>query len=315
MIAPSGCFTYTVILQGSPGRWHGLAQPASDPARHPGVVGDQPQLELVDGTLTLKCSESWISRKRNRHYSEWGPPASEVRLAVGGVVEAVARHGDVLTVYRTGTGDCGVELRTGGELKTSLGAVRGDEAIRIEEDPRAHETRLYGVAAILDADDTSLVWVGGSDPPHESVIRRIQGLPAGRWVIAIAGQDPEARRRMNHRISAIRLPPEGGARWYVDVDERFTSRDKWLSYLRSLPKRRPNDLWIRFTAGNVSITLKEGDYGFMDPWHLFVQRVFTPGLPGELSQLAIVRSHPTVNKEMVIESAQTIASRPMEIRS
>jgi hypothetical protein len=42
--------------------------------------------------------------------------------------------------------------------------------------------------------------------------------------------------------------------------------------------------------------------------------VFTPGLPGQLSQLAIVRNHPAVSKEMVIESARMIASGLIEIR-
>jgi hypothetical protein len=118
---------------------------------------------------------------------------------------------------------------------------------------------------------------------------------------------------MNHRVSAFRLSSEGG-RWFVDVDERFTSQEQWLAYLRALPKRRPNDLWIRFTFKDASIVLREGEYGFTNPWHLFVRRVFTPGLPGQLSQLAIVRNHPAVSKEMVIESARMIASGLIEIR-
>lgn len=124
MIAPSGCFTYTtVIRQGSSGRWHGRARPASNPAWHPGQAGNRPQLELVRGTLTIRCVESWISRKLNRHYAGFGQPASEVRLEVGAVVEAVAQDGDLLVAHRTGTGDCGVELRAGDGLKAGLGLV------------------------------------------------------------------------------------------------------------------------------------------------------------------------------------------------
>jgi hypothetical protein len=314
MVAPSGCFSYTAVIhKEQTGAWRGRAHAAQDLARHPGLAGNQPQLELVDGTLTITCTESWSSWRRNPHYARWGAPASEVRLAVGGVSEAVARDGDELIVHRTGTGDCFFQLRAEGELKVGLGAIHGDDAIRIEEDPRAAETRHYGLAATLEADAPSLVWLDVSDPHHESVIRRIECLPAGRWVIAIAGPHAEERRRVNRRVAGFRLPPDGGSRWYVEVDERFSSKDEWLAYLGSLPRRRPDDLWIRFTARDESITLKEGEYGFMDPWHLFVQRVCAPGTPGQLSQLAIVRNHPSVSKEMVIESGRAIAVGPMEI--
>lgn len=314
MISPSGCFTYsTVIRRGSDGRWEGRALAAVDGTRHPGLVGDQPQLELLRGLLTLRRSESWFSRKRNRHYAQWGSPASTVRLPVGEVIEAVASEGDHLIARRTGTGDCGVELRRGGELKVGLGAVQGDEWLAVQDDPRAHDSSLSRMAAILDRPDTSLVWVDAADRDHEALVRRIQGVPPGPLVVAIAGQDAEARRRVNHRLSAIRLPPGSSGRWYVDVDERFTSLEEWLSHVHSIPKRRPDDLWIRFTSRSESITLREGEYGFMDPWHLFVQRVFAPGLPGALSQMAIVRAHPGVNQEMVIASARSIASGRIEI--
>jgi hypothetical protein len=314
MIGPPGWFTYTAVIhKDQTGTWRGRAHAAQDAARHPGLAGDQPQLELIDGTLTITCTESRSSQRRNPHYARWGAPASAVRLAVGDVPEAVARDGDELTIDRTGTGDCAFQLRTEGELNVGLGAIRNDGGIKIEEDPRADETELYGVAAVLDADATSLVWLNISDPDHESVVRRIECLPAGPWVIAIAGQHAEERRRMNRRVAALRLRFDGGSRWSVDVDERFSSKDEWLAYLRSLPKRRPDDLWIRFTARGESITLKEGEYGFMDPWHLSVQRVYTPGMPGQLSQLAIVRKHPSVSKEMVIESGRAIAFGRMEI--
>ena len=314
MIAPSGCFAYAaVILQGSSAGWHGRAQPASDPTRHPGLLGRQPHLDLLGGTLRVRCAESWISRKTNRHYVDWGPPASEVRLAVGPVIEAFAQNGDELVVYRRGTGDCGVELRTGRELRAGLGAIRGGESIQIEEDPRADETQLYHLAASLEAVDTALIWLDVSDPNCEAVVASIKEVPARRLIIAIAGPNIDERRRMNHRVAKGPLPPGRGSCSYVDVDGRFTSRDQWLSYLRSLPTSRPTDLWIRFTASARSILVREGEYAFMQPWHLFVQRVSTPGLPGQLSQLAIVRQHAAVSREMVIESAHAIAAGLSEI--
>jgi hypothetical protein len=91
-------------------------------------------------------------------------------------------------------------------------------------------------------------------------------------------------------------------------------KDDWLHYLRSLPRTRPTDLWLRISVDGVSTILQEGAYVFARPWHLFVQNVFRPGLPGEWSQLAVARDHPALTREIVIESTQTIASRRIEIR-
>ena len=50
-------------------------------------------------------------------------------------------------------------------------------------------------------------------------------------------------------------------------------------------------------------------YTFRAPWHLFVAKVFTPGIPGELSQLAVGREHPMLTAQMVVSiSTRLIAS-------
>ena len=51
----------------------------------------------------------------------------------------------------------------------------------------------------------------------------------------------------------------------------------------------------------------------MEPWHLFVQAVYRWGLPGELSQFAVARAHPRRGEEVIVSSAQAIASGAIEI--
>jgi len=121
---------------------------------------------------------------------------------------------------------------------------------------------------------------------------------------------------MNHRVSELHRPlPHGRSSCrYVDVDARFNTREEWLDYLRTIPKSRPDDLWLRINIGVTSTTLGQGAYAFVDCWHLFVRKVHEPGLPGQLSQLGIARSHPAMTQTALIESMQAIASREIEIR-
>jgi hypothetical protein len=96
---------------------------------------------------------------------------------------------------------------------------------------------------------------------------------------------------------------------YIDVDERFATVEQWMEHVRGLPARRPHDLWIRVTVDPVATVLRDDEYAFVPPWHLFVLKVFRYGIPGEWSHLAIVREAPGVNKQTVIESTELVASR------
>ncbi len=77
---------------------------------------------------------------------------------------------------------------------------------------------------------------------------------------------------------------------------------------------RPRDLWLRIAIGGFSTVVKEGEYAFIEPWHLTVRKVYEPGDPGESSQLAVVRHDPAITKESVIESAELMAAGGMELR-
>ncbi len=75
----------------------------------------------------------------------------------------------------------------------------------------------------------------------------------------------------------------------------------WLS------GERPTDLHIGFEIDGQGLTVLEGDYVFQPPWHVYVERVYRPGLPSDPSRLAVVWTDPAIAKEMVIHSTRRIA--------
>ncbi len=312
-ISPAAQCNYLVrVSRGAGGCWHGRADPASDDAYHPGLAGNRPEIELRDDVIMLRPTESGLSRARTPKYRDWGPPASEVSIPVGPAVSAVLAEGDVMVVSRLGTSDLAVVVLRGDALQLGLGAIAcaplGSE-VTVQEDPRASEQWLYGIAATLEDPEATLVWIDLADPNCQSAINSIDDVPTKRVVIAIAGPEPAERRRMNNSIAAKRSPAWQSARWYVDVDARFATREQWVEHLRGLPKTRPTDLWVRFAVEGVTALLHEGEYRFESPWHLVVEKVYRPGIPGELSQLGLVREHPAVTKQMVMKSLRPIASR------
>jgi hypothetical protein len=138
-IPSSACFDYAVVLsQHSTGSWHGRAKPAANAAVHPGLAGDEPDVELAGGVLTLKRTDA---SKGNPQDAFRGVPASMLRFRVGRAIEAVAQDGDVLTVLRGGTGDLAATLARGDDFQIGVGAITGlvrrTTSIAIEEDPRA----------------------------------------------------------------------------------------------------------------------------------------------------------------------------------
>jgi hypothetical protein len=107
---------------------------------------------------------------------------------------------------------------------------------------------------------------------------------------------------------------------------RFVSARRWTRSLKTvtccacpvgarqtLPLRYSGDLYIRFGLNGALHDVHEGEYAFTTPWHLFIEKVFTPGIPGEWSQLAIAREHPTVTAQMIVDSTKDIASRRIDI--
>lgn len=123
MIGPAGTFDYEAVLSRRPGGlWMGTAAPPVTDARHPGLAGRQPLVELCDDCVTLRRSEPRAARL-NEHYQRWGQPASRISFAVGPIVSAVVADGDVLRVTRHGGGELTVTLMRERSCLLLLGAA------------------------------------------------------------------------------------------------------------------------------------------------------------------------------------------------
>jgi hypothetical protein len=182
----------------------------------------------------------------------------------------------------------------------------------VHEDPRAAEVNLSRVIKTIDRPDTTLVWLDPADPNFEATINTLPELPGERLVIAITGRNAEERRQVNWRVAGSPFSTHA-SREFVSVEPRFANCEQWLAYLRQLPRVRPHDLYLRFRFDGEDIDVCEGEQAFKRPWHLFVAKVYTPGLPGEWSQLAIVREHRAIDIQMVIDSTRMVASGHIEL--
>lgn len=310
-ISPAGTFSSAIVVSRSrSGAWTGRAAPAEDSTRHPGLAGNRPELELAAGVITLRCTESFLKIVRP-HYRMWGRPASLVSFPVGEALEAVVEDGDRLHLTRGATTDLAVTLFRRDSFVLGLGAIAGRSlaGITMEEDPRALETRLYHLAATIDEPGTTLVWLDAADPNVESTLRALPATAGKTLVIAVRGKDAEERQRLNVRASGPSARLGSSSRWYYEVEPRFETSEQWIAYLRQLPATRPLDLHIRFGLDGERIQLREGGYAFRKPWHLFVHMVHKLGLPGQWSQLAIVREHSAITEQHVVDSTRLLASR------
>jgi len=228
---------------------------------------------------------------------------------VGDTLEAVLEDGDRLRVCRGGTADLGITVFRGGRFMLALGAVGHmglGAGIALEEDPRAAEVDLYWLASIVDPPDTTLVWLDRSSSDFESRFEACQHGPMNvRVILAVKDADDLTRKRLNDLMVLGTLST---ASCYCEyIDSRFQNGTEWAAYLRGLPKTRPKDLFIRITVDGVTSTVREGEYAFTQPWHLYVARVFTPGIPGELSQLAIARERHALTAKMLLDSTLAIS--------
>lgn len=97
MAIPISCqFDYTVVVNRTCSRaLRGRATAAADSARHPGLVGDQPDLELTSGVVHLYRSESPV-RALDAHHGSWGCPASRASFRVGEALDAIVEDGDLV---------------------------------------------------------------------------------------------------------------------------------------------------------------------------------------------------------------------------
>ena len=300
-------YVISVIRDGS-GGWRGRAETGDDRRPHPGLAGERPTFRLANGVVTLRQKQdtpTFLNRWFGQSTEETSPRAS---FRVGTAAESVLEDGDRLRIRRGGTTDIGLTVFRGERFILGVGAIVGMASgpdIALKEDPRAAETMLQGLAAIIDRPDTTLVWLDRSSTEFDSAVEALKRGPKGhRVVVAFKGVDYQTRRN----LSELRFRPETSSCYYEDVDARFANRDEWLAYLRGLPTSRPTDLYVRFTLDGVASTVREGHHASADSWHMCVAKVFTPGIPGEWSQLGIARQHPALTAEILVDSTNAIAS-------
>ncbi|HEY7475309.1 MAG TPA: hypothetical protein VH679_09890 [Vicinamibacterales bacterium] len=306
VIHPSGLFDHTAVLRRDhTGVWRGRAGPNEQDET---LVGDTPQVELAGGTLTLVRTQfEWPGVFRR----DRDPLTARVALPVGPAFEAVLQDEDEIRTLREGTGDLAATLTRNGQLQIALGAVHGllaSAGITVEMDPRARDVDFYGVARMVKRPDVKLFWLDPGDPNLELHLAEINHVsPDVQTVIVVArGGDRAKLRDLNQRVFSPRRPH--GSWWFEVAPERVRTESDLMAYLEQLPGTRPEDLWLRFTIDGRTHEVREGEYQQQDPWHLFVARVYTPGIPGELSQLGVARVHPALSAETFTSSVRRIAT-------
>ena len=304
VIHPSGLFDHVAVLRrDDAGVWRGRADSNQ---QQDTLVGDEPRIKLIDGMLTLVRTEfEWPGAFRR----DRDPLAGRVSFRVGPALEAVLDNEDTIRMLRHGTGDLAVTLARNGQVVMALGAVDrlvAPAGIRVDTDPRASDLDFYGIAHMAGKPDVRLVWLDVDDRDLESRVEEIQRPPQSvKTVIAVARTGDRSRLRdLNDRVFAGR---SHASLWYQVAPERIRSQDDLMTYLRHLPKTRPDDLCLRFTIDGRSSDVREGEYRSHDPWHLFVAKVFTPGMPGELSQLGVAHTDPNLSVDTFTSSVRQIA--------
>jgi hypothetical protein len=89
--------------------------------------------------------------------------------------------------------------------------------------------------------------------------------------------------------------------------DRVATLDERLAHVRTLPNPRLPDPYVRFTFDDGFVDVAEGEGAFAQPWHLFVSRVYDPGIPGALSMVGVVREHPEVDPEAVEDATVSVS--------
>jgi hypothetical protein len=317
MIHPSGLFDYQIPLRRrGDGAWYGQALRHADERQHPGLVGECPHLVLSAGVVTLTCSESVTQRLRRAVYRDGYRPTSEVVFEVGPAIERVAEDGALLRVTRAGTGDLGALLLHDHRVALAIGNVdhRLRDLIELEYDPRVDDDRLYWVKYSLMQPETHLVWLDAEHVDVEATREHMRNLPEGSLQFAVRGEGGEATSRLNSELMeyASQLRRFSSATW-TQVAPSFQTRDEWVAYVRALPDRRPDDLHVLFRLGGAEVKLREGEYAFQAPWHLYLQQIRRRGVPGQHTQIGVAREHPGLDKAAIVESTERIASRTIRM--
>ena len=310
-IAPWTCYRYhTVFDVASDGEWSGIA----DDDGAPSLLDSRPAVAVSNGRVTM------VRRSRkSREYST----ASNASFDGGEALAAVLRGGDRLECWRDPTGDIGVTVTRAESLVLGLGTLGNAPApdITIEHDPRIDEVAHARDLRYIDGPGNRILWLDPKNPSElEARLRELDRGITGVKVLGIVVRTDDTavsgdllQRTMEHpeigllRRMMKRPQTVTHAASFLTVPERFSNLEEWLQYTRALPTERPRDVWVRIQIGSREYQVVEGTSATLDGWLAHVLHVYEPGLPGQFTQLGLVRAAMGVTAAMLERSTAAVA--------
>jgi len=246
----------------------------------PARVGDCPFFELRGNFVTLRRSESWLSTLMDKRYRQWKRPVAEFTFCVGPAVAAIARPGDLVSVYNLGTAQKAVTIVRDGHLVLALGAVAGlplGDGVRVSEDRRRRQWCLYDFAEKLHYPRTHVVWFDARENDVEKFCERVYALPRRiNLIVAVAGTRREdwmwdgppglaaLESRVRERENAVS---------FHHVKDRFRTEQSWRTYMDQVPRGMPDDLFVGVSIRGIHARLRDGETCQIESYHVRVQRV------------------------------------------
>jgi hypothetical protein len=298
-IAPWTCYSYRTVVAGErDGELSGIA----DDNGAPSLLDSHPSVVVTNGRVTM--TRRSLAKPRCSH-------AASASFDGCHALATVLRQGDELSCWRGPTGDIGASVSRGGSFVLGLGSLSytpgGD--ITIDHDPRVEETELARDFRYISRPGTQILWLDPSKPRQlEDRIRDVeQGCPGVNVLaIVVRSDDAQVVRDLNRRTMG-RARPSVNATVFLKAAERFSSVEEWLAYGSALSTERPRDLWLRIRSGSHERLVPEGTSDTVNGWLVHVLRVYEPGLPGDLSQLGLVRANLAVTPAMLESSTAAVA--------
>jgi hypothetical protein len=188
------------------------------------------------------------------------------------------------------------------------------DVIDVHYDPRVDDDELYWVKYMLGKPDTHLVWLDAEQFDLEATREYVRALPDGSVMFAFRGERGDETSQMNNEVMdyTSRLRRFSTTAWN-NVAPRFKTQSEWVAYVRALPDERPDDLHVVFKVAGAEVTLREREYAFQPPWHIYLHRIRRYGVPGQHTVMGIAREHPRLDKAAIVESTERIASRTIRM--
>ena len=301
-IAPWTCCHYrTVVDAAGDGRWSGIA----DDDGSPSLLDSRPSVIVANGRVTMA--------RRARKSREWSS-ASNASFDGGEALAAVLRRGDRLECWRGATGEIGVAVTRAESLVLGLGALgyAPGAGLTIDHDPRIEERVLARNVRYIDRPGTHILWLDPKKPRElEARLREFdRGFTGVKLLAIVARSDDTAVQRelMQRTTEPPYGPPRDVTSFFLAAAERFATVEEWLEYSRALSTERPRDLWVRITSGARDCRVAEGTTATFEDWLVHVHRVHEPGLPGQFTQLGLVRANAGVSAAVLECSTAAVAT-------